>query len=88
MQTLQDIINQRKFLTEEQQLSLISLLTFKTREAIRKEITAKVRYSFYTCFDSKGFANRICFENGIAEYYSLNNRVEELARIRINIIES
>lgn len=87
MQTLQDIINNRKFLTEEQQLSLISLLTFKTREAVKRELTAKVKYSFYTVFDQKWYSTRIGFIKGVAEYLSIKDRAEELTRIRLNILE-
>jgi len=86
MQTLQDIINNRKFLTEEQQLSLIGLLTFKTREAIKREITAKIKFNFYTSFDLKWYAVRIGFKDGIAEYLPIKNRIEELAKVRLDIV--
>ena len=86
METLQNIIDKRKFLTEEQQTSLISLLTFKTREAIKREIAAEVKFRFYNTFDLKWYSNRIGFKAGIAEYLPIKDRVMELAKVRLDII--
>jgi hypothetical protein len=85
MITVQQIIDKRLFLTDEQQESLISLLTFKQREAIRREIVAKVKFNFFTLFDGSSYSTKLVFDKGIC---SLNSKdyQKELNKLRDYIL--
>jgi uncharacterized protein YajQ (UPF0234 family) len=65
---IQQIIDNRKSLTEEQMVSLRGLLTFRQREQTKRNLDSKLKYSFYTVFDGKDYSKQISFDNGIASY--------------------
>ena len=87
---LQQIINSKVYLTYEQETSLESLLTFKQREHIRREIKNRLKYKFYTIFDGNEVSKQIVWENGMFSVTAKDNLAsnKQLNKIREVILNS
>lgn len=85
---LQQVIDGRKFLTEEQHECLITILAYKQRLETKQALRDKLRNKFFTIFDETGFAKQFFIKDNTVEFKPRvpADRAKELKGIRDRIL--
>lgn len=77
---IQEFINTKRFLTELQELSLYTLLSYKCTQGIKREIKNLLRYQFYSKFDGRWFGKHFIVKDDYIEYVGKDKDISQVRK--------
>lgn len=77
---LQEFINRRFFLNQEQEESLINLLTFGVREGTKRRIKIILKNQFYSKFDGNTYSKYFIIHDSYVDYIGKKEDINLIRR--------
>lgn len=86
--SIEQLINSRKLLSNEQLLSLHDLLTYQQRSEVKIKVKSLLFNKFFTAFEGKSFTRQFIVEGNSVSFKPIvpANRKKELQTIRNYIL--
>lgn len=85
--TLKDYVTSRKLLNFNQQQSLISLLTFKLRQANKDKIKTKIKNRFFSSLEELEFPQFIVVEEVEVSFFQTHDCVTVLKKAQKELLK-